>query len=377
MLFAKGDRVVSNRASAVLASAMPDALPAIPLIDARNNPLVLADPAGARALRDAAFGALKPIVLPALPMADRIARRWLKRGPSPYLAELDAVAAHTRIAGVYAINVSYESGCTTLARADDPGRAPTLRRTLDWPYRGLGRSVVVAHRAGPVGGFFDVTWPGAIGTLTAVAPRRFAASINQAPLYRRTRANVLRAFDYAANLARTLARERGMPPLHLLRHVFETAETFSDALAMLRTIEIARPALFTLIGPEPEQFAVIERREREATVHLGPGSVANDWRDPHPSWEPRRCALIDHKLDSAARRRGIEEAADGCAAPFGWVVPPVRNWNTRLAVEMNAGEGWLNVLGFEPCSSVDAAPATLPFVHRVSAGEAASAAAVA
>jgi hypothetical protein len=356
---------------------MSEALPTIPLIDAREDSLALADPAAARALRDAAFGPLKPLVLPALPLADRIARRWLKRSASPYLAELDAIAARTGIAGVYAINVSYESGCTTLARCDAPGCGPSLRRTLDWPYLGLGRSVVVGHRAGLAGGFFDVTWSGAIGTLTAVAPGRFAASLNQAPLYRRTRANVLRPLDFAANLARTLARERGMPPLHLLRHAFETAGSFSIALEMLRIVEIARPALFTLVGVAPEEIAVIERREREAVVHLGSGSVANDWRDSHPSWEPRRCALLDHKLDGAVRRRCIEESAAGCQSPFGWVVPPVRNWNTRLAVEMNAAEGWLNVIGFEPCNDEDAAPATLPFTHRVAAGETTSAAAAA
>jgi len=115
-------------------------------------------------------------------VADRIVRRWLARTPSPYLGELDAIAARTRISGVYAINLSYEYSCTTLARADGPGLAPTLRRTLDWPFLGLGRAAIVAHRAGPAGPFFDVTWPGAVGTLTAIAPGRFAAAINQPQL---------------------------------------------------------------------------------------------------------------------------------------------------------------------------------------------------
>jgi hypothetical protein len=146
---------------------------------------------------------------------------------------------------------------------------------------------------------------------------------------------------------------------------------------MLRRVEIARPALFTLVGAAPDEVAVVERRERQAVLHLGPGSVANDRREPHPSWEPRRCALDDHKLDSAARRRRIEEAAHDGSEVFGWVMPPVRNWNTRLAVEMNAGEGRLNVLGFEPCNDADAAPATLPFLHRAAAEHAAPTAAVA
>jgi hypothetical protein len=340
-------------------------LPPIPLIDARSDPLATADPASVRALRDAVFGSLSSVVIPGLPIVDRVVRQWLARSTSPYLAELDAIAAHTRLSGIYAINLSYEYGCTTLARADGPGLAPTLRRTLDWPFLGLGRAAIVAHRTGPAGEFFDVTWPGAVGTLTAVAPGRFAAAINQAPLLRRTRANILRPIDYSRNLVRTLSRERGMPPLHLLRHVFETATGFSQALELLKTIELARPVLFTLVGCAPNEIAVIERRERDATVHLGPGSVANDWREPRSGWEPRPCALPDRRLDSVARCEVIEQAVAGTPEPFSWVIPPVRNWNTRLAVEMNPGEGWVRVLGFEPCSAVDTAPATLPFAYQI------------
>ena len=339
-------------------------LPPIRLVDARSDPLAAADPDAVRKLRDAVFGPLRPVAMPALPVVDRIARRWLARTTTPYLAELDAIAARTRLSGIYAINLSYEYGCTTLARSDAPGAPPTLRRTLDWPFLGLGRAVIVARRSGPAGDFFDVTWPGAVGTLTAVAPGRFAAAINQAPLFRRTRANMLRPVDYARNLTGTLLRERGMPPLHLLRHVFETATGFAQALALLRTVQLARPVLFTLVGCAPDEMAVIERRERDATVHFGPGSVANDWREAHGSWEPRPCALTDRWLDSAARRAAIEQAAAGSPEPFGWMVPPVRNWNTRVAVEMSAGEGWIRALGFEPCNAADAAPATLPFCAR-------------
>jgi hypothetical protein len=338
------------------------ALPQIRVVDARHDPLAVGETAAVCALRDAIFGRYTPAMKAVLPAADRIARRWLARSASPYLAELDAMAARAGIAGLYAINISYEYGCTALARPDAPGQAPTLRRTLDWPFLGLGRAAIVARRAGPAGEFLDVTWPGAVGALTAVAPGRFAAAINQAPLLRRTRADLLRGADYARNLIRTLSRERGMPPLHLLRHTLETARTFADALHRLTTVEIARPVLFTLIGCGVDEMVFIERRERDATVHRGAGSVANDWREPRPDWEPRPCALVDPRLDSTTRCATIEEAVKGSTEPFGWVVPPVRNWNTRLAVEMNAGEGWLRALGFEPCNDVDAAPATLPLL---------------
>lgn len=342
-------------------------LPAIPLIDARDDPLRAAEPAAVRRLRAQVIGPVKPAAALVLPLADRIARRWLARSASPYLPELDAIAARTGVTGIYAINISYEYGCTTLARADRPGAAPTLRRTLDWPFRGLGLLAIVAHRHGPAGEFYDATWPGAVGTLTAMAPGRFGAAINQAPLFRRTRATLLRPLDYTRNFVRTLARERGMPPLHLLRHVFETAPDFAAALEALRTVEIARPVLFTLVGCRPGEAAVIERRERSAVVHEGEGSVANDWREPHAQWEARPCALPDRRQDSAVRR-SIIEACEAAGAPFAWVVPPVRNWNTRLAVELNAADGALRVLGYEPCSRTDAAPATEPFEMAGEAG---------
>jgi hypothetical protein len=56
---------------------------------------------------------------------------------------------------------------------------------------------------GPAGEYHNITWPGYVGILTASAPGRFAAAINQAPLWRRTRKPWLRPYDLAANALRT------------------------------------------------------------------------------------------------------------------------------------------------------------------------------
>ena len=317
-------------------------LPAIPLIDARSDALTTADPAAVRA-RDTICGSFKPIAVRALPLADRIARRWLARSRSPYLTELDAIAAHTRTAGTYAINLSYEYGCTTLARADTPGLAPTLRRTLDWPFRGLGRAVIVAHRCGPAGEFFDVTWPGAVGTLTAVAPGRFAAAINQAPLFRRSQAEILRTVDYTRNLMRTLSRERGMP-LHLLRHVSSRRLPRSRKLWICsRRLSLPAPCYSHSLR-ESDEIAVIERRERDATVYLGAA--------------PWRTTGADHRSGGRHARARWKTA--------GWIVSPGALHRTRCVEftgalqlgrsagsaigtlewrSMNAGEGWIRALG--------------------------------
>ena len=112
-------------------------------------------------------------------------------------AEVAQIADALDFSGVWLLNASYQWGCT--ARAVEQDGAPWIIRTLDWPFKGLGRHIAVAHMRGAGGDFFSVTWPGYVGALTAMAPGRFAACINQAPMWRRTRHRWLRPFDFAVN----------------------------------------------------------------------------------------------------------------------------------------------------------------------------------
>ena len=78
--------------------------------------------------------------------------------------------------------------------------------------RWIGRSKVSAVTppwracAARGGDFFSVTWPGYVGALTAMAPGRFAASINQAPMWRRMRHRWLRPLDFAVNVLKIWRR---------------------------------------------------------------------------------------------------------------------------------------------------------------------------
>ena len=132
-----------------------------------------------------------------LPALDALTRRWLQRSRTPYLADAESIAAALGFSGIWFLNGSYEWGCTALARDEDG--APWLARTLDWPFPNIGRRIEITRMRGAVGEFLNVTWPGYVGTLTAMAPGRFAAAINQAPLWRRTRKPWLRPYDLAAN----------------------------------------------------------------------------------------------------------------------------------------------------------------------------------
>ena len=54
------------------------------------------------------------------------------------------VLTSRNIRGGWFMNMSYEWGCTTGVAAEPGGQGMRLLRTLDWPFHGMGREVVVA-----------------------------------------------------------------------------------------------------------------------------------------------------------------------------------------------------------------------------------------
>jgi hypothetical protein len=316
----------------------------IPLVDVRTGGPI----AHARARADAAAtlrdACLKPVPRwshACLAPLDRVASRWLQRSASCYLNDLESVAAILGFPGAVALNLSYLFACTTSAEAKKEG-TPALRRSLDWPFRGLGKFVEVAWQAGPAGDFYNVTWPGAVGVLTAMAPGRFCAAINQAPMRRRGRGPLTLPYDFALNLRNALSRENGWPPDHLLRFAFESCANFAEAIRLLAREPVARPVLYTIAGTAPEEIALVERTEREARVFRGPVVVANDWQQPRMGWEAR----MGYANNQA--RMSVMRALPSDASRFQWVAPPVLNPTTRIAVEMSAaGAGELAARGYE------------------------------
>ena len=280
---------------------------------------------------------------PVLALTDWRSRRWLARNESPYAAEIDRIAKRLDLTGAHALNVSFEWACTSAAVG------PVLLRALDWPFDGLGRAVVVARHQGSAGPWLNVTWPGFVGALTGLAPGRFAAALNQAPLRYRTRVFPV---DWLIERLK-VSRSRAMPPAHLLRFAFETARNFDHAVAMLRDTPIALPALFSLTGPDG-QAAIVERQERSAIVHKGSEVVANHWLNTEWNGRPRG-------IDSRGRQRGlkrqVEQFGNDLGQGFAWLRPPVLNRLTRLAASLNPATGALQVVGLERQGSI-ALPAT-------------------
>jgi hypothetical protein len=205
------------------------------------------------------------------------------------------------------------------------------------------------------GDFFSVTWPGYVGALTAMAPQRFAGSVNQAPMRRRTAHKWLRPYDFAVNAVDIWRKSDLMPPDQLMRRVFEVCADFPVARRMLETTPVARPVIYTLIGCAPNERCVIERTEMDFISRDDGTSTANDWVPCRPGWEGRigTRRFLTSSLEEAAgysrARRDSLQSWDGhpSASRFEWVREPVLNPYTRLAVAMCPAAGILRVVGYD------------------------------
>jgi hypothetical protein len=318
----------------------------------------------ARALRAACLGFFPPVLRAALPLLDRAARRSLERSRSPYLAEIARIAEILDCSGVWLLNASYQWACTALAR--DEAEVPWLIRTLDWPFRGLGRHAEVAHMRGESGEFFSITWPGYVGALTAMAPARFAACLNQAPLRRRFRHRWLRPCDFAVNAIASWMDGGRLPPDQLLRLVFERCGDYGAARRTLEATPVARPAIFTLVGCAAGERCVIERTETGFVTRQDNTSAANDWVPARPGWEGRigtRRFLISSYEEATGYSCARREALAGWQGAmtdrsFAWLCRPVLNPYTRLAAALCPARGTLRVIGYDDVGAELPAPVT-------------------
>ena len=316
----------------------------IPIVDvtgAIGIETLTAESGRAHALIDIATTNVPKAVLRLL---DGVSRRWLSRWNHAQLPEIDRVAELLGRPGIYYLSVSYEWGCTCRVAPSPDGGSARLARVLDWRTPGLGAQIIAARVTAPAGSFVSMTWPGYTGVLHAMAPGRFSAALNQAPMRRPIG---LFAIDWAANKARIWSRPHLMPG-HLLRDVFETASHFDEARRRLTETPIAAPCIFVLAGTAPSETVVIERNEVSAEIHAGPGVAANHWQAA--GWQGS-----SRGHDSAGRARMLAGFSPEFDQGFGWLRPPVLNSLTRLAMVADAAEGRILAQGFEK-----EVPATAP-----------------
>src|SRR5271154_5240260 len=85
-----------NDQSGIARNGMAMTLPDIPIVDLRDGgPPLHAERSvsQARALRDACLGFFPRAALPLVPVLDGLSRRWLARSRSPYVPEIERIAA--------------------------------------------------------------------------------------------------------------------------------------------------------------------------------------------------------------------------------------------------------------------------------------------
>ena len=278
-----------------------------------------------------------------LPISDRKSHRWLKRTNNPYLYEIETFADVVRARGIYTLNMNYEWSCTTGAYRTQDG--VTMLRVLDCPIPSLGKQTMVVRQQGRAGDYYNITWPGLSGVFTAMAPGRFAAAINKAPMRSHKRGYI---GDWLKN-RQMVKKQLALPPSHLLRQVMEFAPTYEAAKHMLTTMPLAMPAIFTLSGIHPGEGCVIERLEDRAEVmDLGGGQrvcssnhFSSGFAGEGAGWRPREPDSYG-RLKSAMMLYGHELEAEH----FEWLQAPVINPYTRICVVTNAATQRLMVQGF-------------------------------
>lgn len=281
----------------------------------------------------------------ALRQLDAVSHRWLKKWDNHHIAEIEAVAREIKRPGAIFFSVNYEWGCTCRVAPSPDGHSARLVRVLDWKTKGLGRNVIAANVAGKAGPYTTLTWPGYTGVLTALATGRFAGALNQAPM--RSPIGMF-YLDWAANRRRVWTMPHQMAA-HLLRDVFEKAESYAEARAMLIDAPISTPGIFSLAGLKPNETCVIERRETDARVHDGPNVAANHWQAAGWTGHARG-------TDSAGRACQMHAVDTEFDAKLGWLRSPVLNSTTRVVMIADASQGRLIARGYE---GLEPATATL------------------
>jgi hypothetical protein len=280
----------------------------------------------------------------ALPVADALSRHWLKRQNNPYLYEIESIADVLRKPGGYALNVCFEWGCSSGVWST--GETVSLLRVLDWPFPGLGQYTLVALQSGKAGIFYNITWPGMAGVFNAMAPGRFSAAINQAPMRRH---QLTFPGDWIKNRI-GMRGQMGIPPAHLLRQVCENAKTYAEAKEALAKTPIAIPAIFVLAGVVSGEGCIIERLEndveiielREKSHIVSANHFVTRLDGVGKGWRPR-------EIDSVGRYRYCNglDAHELDVPHFGWLKAPVINAKTRLSMLADATGTRLMVQGYE------------------------------
>lgn len=181
-------------------------------------------------------------------------------------------------------NLQYEIcqafGCTSLAYNLPDGRGVAHVRNMDWPLIGCGPITCLMNYHGKCGPFTTVGWPCYIGVLSAMAPGRFSATINQAPQPRFPSLSIFK---------------EAWPSSMALRWNFENSATYADAIKDLTKTRMVG-ATFFYDGRHENRRSLCDRAHRP--LRRGPPDAGRQHRPGQPLH--LRC---EHALQRQNERR--------------------------------------------------------------------------
>lgn len=142
-------------------------------------------------------------------------------------------------------------GCT--AGVVKTNRGPIQVRNMDWPLTSVGLATRIFRFYNGYREFYSVGISGYVGVLSGMLPGAYAVTINWAPPSEHP------SFDFG--------------PSFLLREVFETCDTYEEAVEVLTNTDLATAVFYTVCGTKNSEACVIERTKKDAVVRKIRGDV--------------------------------------------------------------------------------------------------------
>ena len=156
-------------------------------------------------------------------------------------------------------------------------------RTMDWPIKQMGKATRIFRFVDDEREFITVGVPGMIGALSGMVPGAYSVTIDYAP------PTFMPGFDFG--------------PLFLLRHVFETCDTYEEACYALSHTKLSANVLFMVCSAKGQACIIERTRNAFAKVPMRGGTltVANHYRSKKLSkenegWDPE---IIENSKDRA------------------------------------------------------------------------------
>jgi hypothetical protein len=263
-------------------------------------------------------------------------------GHSDYMLEVKALA---KLSGVkvgtiavlqymYELNANNGKMCTAVLAKHN--NSIIHLRNLDYDFAEMlaGMSVQLNFRKNGKSVWTAVTQAGFLGAHTGIAFGRFALNVNE-----RDKGSML------ANLWSFITGKWGVS--FLVRHVLETANTYNDAVEILKKEELIAPTYFIISGINADEGLVITRNRANVHNIISIQDAANDNKSyivqtnydrevPDPEDDYRRIPA-EQKMTALGDQLSEQQVMQTVMSQF-----PNLNVDTLLTSTMSASKHYLN-----------------------------------